>query len=183
MTRTDDGEARRAMAMATRMGDGKGRVRARSSTDMKQEDQIRWSRRSGLASRHTVENHRGNMRPWLPLILIIYEPRCGGVYMLSTIDTTDTMHKVRKDKMRDEPSMPATGRTALYGGESDVEILLIRREVRDVEHIDEGKGRYGDIRNRSLSLMRKLEKWRVNEANSKKRRNTHKGNQSILNQS
>jgi len=88
--------------------------------------------------------------------------------MLSAIDTTDTMREVRKDKMRDEPSMPATGRVALYGGESDVEILLIRREVREVERIDdEGKGRYGDIQNRSLSLMRKSEKWRVNEANSK----------------
>jgi len=66
-------------------------------------------------------------------------------------------------------------------GRGNVEILLNRREVRDIEHIgDEGKEWYSDIRGQSLHLMGKSKKWRVNKTNQKEREKTYKGTQAIL---
>jgi len=66
-------------------------------------------------------------------------------------------------------------------GRGNVEILLNRCEVRDIERIgDEGKEWYGDIRGRSLHLMGKSKKWRVNKTNQKEREKTHKGTRAIL---
>ena len=102
--------------------------------------------------------------------------------MQGMIDTTSTsMRKVSKEENRKERLCRRQAARRHTEGRGDVEILLNRREVHDVECIgDEGKERYGKIRGRSLHLMGTSKKWRVNETNQKEREKTHKGTRAIL---
>jgi len=62
----------------------------------------------------------------------------------------------KQEKIKErQTSMPATGRAALYGRRGDVEILLNRRKVRNVDKSDKW---HGDIRSRSLREARNGER-------------------------
>ena len=86
----------------------------------------------------------------------------GGVF-IRWVQSIQQMLYVRskQEKIKErQTSMPATGRAALYGRMGDVEILLNRRKVRNVDKSDKW---HGDIRSRSLREARNGERTSLNK--------------------